>query len=89
MFDVSDLELRPFGTFCGHSLTAVLVLPLLVPLGVKLEEAGAPGICSRQSAALLFSSLCKFEQITCTLQILNMLITEQFKVFCKLLSETL
>ncbi|CAK9003700.1 unnamed protein product [Durusdinium trenchii] len=28
-----------FGTFCGHSLTAVLVLPLLVPLGVKLEEA--------------------------------------------------
>jgi len=28
-----------FGTFCGHSLTAVLLLPLLVPLGVKLEEA--------------------------------------------------
>mmetsp|Transcript_3624 Transcript_3624/g.7688 ORF Transcript_3624/g.7688 Transcript_3624/m.7688 type:complete len:594 (-) Transcript_3624:5-1786(-) len=31
--------LLPFGTFCGHSLTAVLILPLLVPLGVKLEEA--------------------------------------------------
>ena len=30
---------RPFGTFCGHSLTAVLLLPLLVPLGVKLEQA--------------------------------------------------
>ena len=34
-----NAQRRPFGTFCGHSLTAVLILPLLVPLGVKLEEA--------------------------------------------------
>ena len=37
----SCIILRLFGTFCGHSLTAVLLLPLLVPLGVKLEEAGS------------------------------------------------
>lgn len=63
-----DLELRPFGTFCGHSLTAVLVLPLLVPLGVKLEEAamGAPRIllagriCCCAALCCSGFSLCKF-----------------------------
>ncbi|CAJ1430088.1 unnamed protein product [Effrenium voratum] len=28
-----------FGTFTGHALCAVIMLPLLVPLGVKLQEA--------------------------------------------------